>query len=464
MDHKTSPKASKNTVSLPAAFVRNIRNTLGETESIRLFEALGNASPISVRYNPYKLRERPTGENVPWCRYGYYLPERPRFTLDPLFHAGAYYVQEASSMFLETLLRQSADLENPLRILDLCASPGGKTTLLSTLAGPEGLVVANETVRSRTSALIDNVKKWGIGNMAVTHNDPAHFTPYEHYFDVVVVDAPCSGEGMFRKNDRACEEWSEANVKLCAARQRRILEDVWNSLRPGGILIYSTCTFNRVENEENLEWLTETYDCEPVPIEIDPGWGITRDEVNGFATFRFYPHRLRGEGFFATLLRKGDGRLRERTPKPRRNPLAPFPRQDIKQVAGWFNQPEYMQHALIGEQVFSYYATSFREVAQLSGNLNVIYSGIHAGQLFGSKLKPEHPLAFFHDVNRSLVSETDLNLEQALAYLRKNELDPDLFAEGLNLVAYQGLPLGWMKRIGRRVNNLYPKELRIAVL
>lgn len=450
--------------TFPAPFLQKTEQLLGAEESRRLFEALEQEPPVSIRFNPFKLGERPGGRSVPWSRYGYYLAERPRFTLDPLFHGGAYYVQEAGSMFIETLFRQAVDATQPLRILDLCAAPGGKTTLLSTLAGPENIVVANEVIRARAATLSDNVKKWGIGNVLVTNNDPSHFAQLEHYFDVVLVDAPCSGEGMFRKNEKARAEWSEANVTLCAARQQRILSDIWGSLRPGGILIYSTCTFNRTENEENIAWLAEHYACEPVAIFTDPAWGIVQGEVNGIGTFRLYPHRVEGEGFFAAVLRKADGRIKGKPLRPRKGLLNDLPRKDRERVGEWFNQPEYMRHAQIGENIYTYYTAAFPTVAALAGNLNVIYSGILAGQLFGSKFKPEHPLALFHDVARDRVPVVELEPEQALHYLRKNDPDPGLFAEGINMVAYNGLPLGWIKRIGGRVNNMYPKELRILNL
>ena len=244
------------TLPLPELFRSRTTESLGTSEAERLFAALDNGeSPVSIRFNPYKIGSQPEGRQVPWCRYGYYLDERPQFTLDPAFHGGAYYVQEASSMFLEAIFRQIFEPDAAPRILDLCAAPGGKTTLLSTLAGAEGLVVANEVIRQRASVLAANAVKWGIGNIVVTNNDPAHFAPFEHYFDLIAVDAPCSGEGMFRKDPAARTEWSEQGVKLCAARQRRILSDIWGSLRPGGILIYSTCTFNAAENEENIAWL-----------------------------------------------------------------------------------------------------------------------------------------------------------------------------------------------------------------
>ena len=450
--------------AFPSAFRSRTEAQLGADEAAKLLGALDGSPSVSIRFNPYKVTSRPEGDPVPWSRYGYYLAQRPQFTLDPAFHGGAYYVQEASSMFLETIFGQFCGDGVPMRILDLCAAPGGKTTLLSTLAGAESVVVANEVIRQRAAVLADNVRKWGIGNVVVTNNDPAHFGSFGHYFDLVAVDAPCSGEGMFRKEPDARSQWSDSSVRLCAARQRRILADVWDALRPGGILIYSTCTFNREENEENVAWLCGEYDCEPVALRIDPAWGIVQGESAGAAVFRFFPHRLRGEGFFAAVLRKGDGRRREKSPKPRKSVFSELSRQDVRTLSGWVAQPEYMRFSAVGDTAYGYYAHAYPVVRQLAESLTVIHSGVRMGQLFGGKLRPDHALAMFHDLARGIVPEAELDTLQALGYLRRNDTDASLLDEGINLVTSGGLPLGWIKRIGNRSNNMYPKELRIAVL
>lgn len=496
----------------PVGFCRSTEELLGGSDARSLLAALDTPSPVSVRFNPYKVQGpsgqrisgndpsvNPTGESVvvtggnpidsapfsqgtdsggtplirpaqlagnevPWCRYGYYLPQRPSFTLDPAFHAGAYYVQEAGSMFVERIFRQLFEPDTPLRILDLCAAPGGKTTLLSTLVGASGLVVANEVIRQRAGTLVDNVRKWGIGNTLVTNNDPSHFASLRHYFDLVLVDAPCSGEGMFRKTPGARTEWSEANVKLCAARGRRILGDVWEALRPGGILVYSTCTFNVQENEETVERLASEYDCEPVDVTADPAWGIVQGEAAGMATFRFFPHRVQSEGFFAAVLRKGDGRVRVQVPKPRKAIFAPLARREGEEAARWVGQPQQMLFQRVGENIHAYYAPQFQAVREISESLSVLCSGVLCGQLFGGKLRPEHSLALFHDVSRRQVPVVELSPDEAVAYLRKADISPVRLQEGINLVTFDGLPLGWIKRIGARSNNMYPKELRIVNL
>ena len=449
----------------PEAFARRIEEQLGTRQARLLLDALDGDPVVSVRYNPYKTTSKPALEPVPWSRYGFYLPERPSFTLDPSLHGGAYYVQEASSMFLEAVFGAIADSGAPLRILDLCAAPGGKTTLLSSLAGPESLIVANEPVRARATVLSDNVRRWGIGNVVVTSADPARFAPFGHYFDLILVDAPCSGEGMFRKDRESRRQWSESGAELCAARQRRILGEAWDALRPGGALIYSTCTFNPAENEQNVRWLASQYDCEgTIDVGTAPEWGIERGETDGIGTFRFYPHRTRGEGFFAAVVRKADGRRRLRVPKPRKSVFSELPKSSVREVARWVGQPEHMRFATVDDTVYGYYGRAFATVREITENLPVVRSGIRMGQLFGGRLKPDHALAMFHDLNPEAAPTAVLDREQALDYLRKRETDPALLSEGINRIACDGLTLGWIKRIGNRSNNLYPKELRIATL
>lgn len=413
-----------------------------------LVEALDDKAPVSIRFNPYKISEKPDGlRQVPWCRWGYYLDERPQFSLDPAWHAGAYYVQEASSMFVGQIIENW----DGLRVLDLCAAPGGKATLLSTLVGLDGLVVANEPIRARAQALVDNVARWGLGNVAVTCSDPSNFASLAGWFDVVLVDAPCSGEGMFRRHPEAREEWSEANVELCARRQRRILADILDAVRPGGYLIYSTCTFNRTENEDNVEWLLREYGGEQVEVEVPEG--VERTDFG----YRFWPHRVMGEGFFAAAVRKDDGRAKHHT-KPRREALEDAPKDVVRELGKWMQQPEFMRFAQAGDNFYGFYGTRYNDIRTLAGVLPVIYSGVKMGQIFKGKLKPEHPLALFHDVSAKAV---ELTLEQALNYLRKGDVATELLAEGMNLLACGGHNIGWAKRIGGRVNNLYPSVMRL---
>ena len=285
-----------------------MRRQLGDAEAERLFSALDTEPSTSIRLNPAKPAQVFEGERIGWSEYGRYLAMRPQFTLDALLHGGAYYVQEASSQFVGYLLR---DLElEGCRVLDMCAAPGGKSTIYSTLVGRSGLVVANDISRSRALALSDNVQRWGMGNVVVTCNQPSHIGAFEHWFDVVAVDAPCSGEGMFRKMDEARTEWTPSAPDMCAERQREIVREAWRALRPGGRLIYSTCTFNDKEDEGVVEWLVEEFGDELQPIErveLNDAWGIVRSDIGAFQCFHFYPHRARGEGFFAAVVGKREG-------------------------------------------------------------------------------------------------------------------------------------------------------------
>ncbi len=447
---------------LPEDFVRNIRmERPGDAD--RLFKALDGIPPVSVRWNPYKTHSAAEGEAVPWNRYGRYLASRPSFTADPLFHAGAYYVQEASSMFVEHLLRNAMPETAGLRILDACAAPGGKTTLYSTLAGAEGMVVANEVIRTRAAVLTDNVRKWGIGNTIVTNNDTAHFTPLHEWFDVVAIDAPCSGEGMFRKNPEARGEWSESNTGMCAARQRRIITDLWDTLRPGGLLIYSTCTFNRKENEDNVAWIAENFDCEDAGITVDEQWGIECTSAGGIGCFRFWPHAVAGEGFFAAAIRKCGQKGRPARPRQRKNLFSELQRNETRELSRWVGQPDLMRFARIGDNIYGYYGIRYDDMKAVAENLTSIYSGVCMGQLFSGRLKPDHSLAMFHDLSPDAVTVAELGIEDALAYLRKDERLPaaDKFKEGMNLVTFDGHALGWAKRIGNRINNMYPKSMMI---
>lgn len=453
---------------LPARFVERLTAELGSEEAVALCCALEEEPPVSVRVHPLRgeveqlLHELHAERRVGWCEEGWYLQTRPSFTLDPAFHAGAYYVQEASSQFVGRLLPVAMQGK---RVLDLCAAPGGKTTLYSSCVGREGLVVANEIDRKRVQVLADNVRKWGMGNVVVCCADATRLSTLEGWFDVVAVDAPCSGEGMFRKDEGARSEWSEQNVRLCAARQDAILQAAWQALGDGGTLIYSTCTFNREEDEGALERFLECVEDGVVAadeIPLDPSWGVVAGRVGAFQTFRFFPHRACGEGFFAAVARKKEqGARHGRLPRGKRSVLTPLDKGALAEVQRWVLAPEQMRFALAGETCYGWYTEQADAVKQLSEVLPVVYSGVAMGQLFKGKLKPDEALAHFAELRREAVAVAELNREEALTYLRKQEVAADRFAEGLNLVCCAGRALGFAKRIGNRVNNLYPNVLRI---
>jgi 16S rRNA C967 or C1407 C5-methylase (RsmB/RsmF family) len=309
-------------VQLPEKLLRSLEGIEGFDKEA--FEQVhqGGERVTSIRINPFKLSEFtkvPSSggdlgevlhdsrftihERVPWSQYGYYLSERPSFTFDPLFHAGCYYVQEASSMFLEQALKQTIDITRSLKILDLAAAPGGKSTHIQSLISKNSLLVTNEVIRSRGNILKDNIIKWGCDNVVVTNNDPRDFARLENYFDVIVVDAPCSGSGLFRRDEEAIGEWSENNVQLCSQRQQRILADVWPALKKEGVLIYSTCSYSKEEDEEIVEWMNEELSIVNCQLSIDKNWKI----VESTGGYRFWPDKVKGEGFFITCVKKWDG-------------------------------------------------------------------------------------------------------------------------------------------------------------
>lgn len=455
-------------MQLPEPFVRRVLGDLGEAEGRALCASLDGEPPVSVRMNPAKrdggpLPELDVERAVPWCAEGVYLRRRPPFTLDPDFHAGMYYVQEASSQFVGHLLG-GVPLSGA-RVLDLCAAPGGKTTLYASLVGDDGLVVANEIDRRRASVLADNVRKWGTGNVAVTTCEPRMLGDFEAWFDVVAVDAPCSGEGMFRKDDEARGEWSEGNVRMCAARQDAILREAWRALKPGGWLLYSTCTFNRDEDEGSLERMLAWAGGEVADageIAVDAAWGIVCGAVGPWRTFRFYPHRVCGEGFFAAIARKSfDAGGRTRVPKARREWIVPVDRKCVAELSRWVKEPEKLRFVGISETCYAWPAAQEVALRALSGAVPVIYSGVALGQLFKGRLKPDPALALYAGLDRRAAAVAELDSAQALAYLRRQDIAAEGLTEGVNLICARGRALGFAKRIGGRVNNMYPNSLRI---
>lgn len=456
-------------MQLPERFVERMRQELGEAEATALCEALATEPSTAIRLNTPKMSCPPfEAEAVPWSVDGYTLSERPAFTLDPRFHAGAYYVQEASSQFAGYILSQAvggrAQCEG-LRVLDVCAAPGGKSTHYASLVGEHGLVVANEINRSRAAVLADNARKWGLGNMVVTCNDSAHLGDYEEWFDVVAIDAPCSGEGMFRKSEEACEQWSEANVRMCADRQWEIVENVFDTLRPGGVLIYSTCTFNRDEDEALVQRICDEWGeaIEPAQeVDVADEWGAVVGRVGAFQTFRFFPHRVKGEGMFMAVARKaGEPMSRRRMPKARREVIAAVEKRSEQELSRWVKEPKQMRFFSAGDTIYACWAEHYDEIKALSSRLAVIYSGVALGQIFKGKLKPDGALAFYVGLNRDAVATAELSLDEALQFLRKQDMSAEPFVEGVNMVLYKGLPLGFVKRVGARVNNMYPASLRI---
>ena len=455
-------------MKLPEDFILSMRSLLGD-ESVQLFEALESEAPVTIRLNPQKLKRNPLGFNlplepVPWSDWGYYLKERPPFTFDPLFHAGYYYVQEASSMFVEQVVRQV--VKEPAICLDLCGAPGGKSvSLLSAL--PEGsLLVSNELVRQRAQILTETLVKYGDPASVVTNNHPRDFNTIPELFDLILVDAPCSGEGMFRKDTVAIEEWSTQNVAMCATRQRDILADVWPALKPGGLLVYSTCTFNEAENEENVLWAVHSLGASFVEIEIEDTWGITPSLVQDAVCYRFLPHRVNGEGLFVTLLRKRDSDEQEidqrafySLKKGRQKP-SPF-MKDITDFAPWVIKPERFRFIESDNRISALPVTHVETMLLLKERLKVLSMGISIGERKGKDLIPSHSLAMSSELNREAFICCELSYSQAVAFLRKEAITLSDATRGFVLLTYHNEPIGFVKNIGNRANNLYPNEWRI---
>jgi 16S rRNA C967 or C1407 C5-methylase (RsmB/RsmF family)/NOL1/NOP2/fmu family ribosome biogenesis protein len=432
-------------------------------------EALGMPAPVSIRLNPRKPGFDVVGlDPVPWCAEGVYLPERPVFTLDPLFQAGGYYVQEASSMLLAEAMRQTVEQRRPyagqppLRVLDLCAAPGGKSTLMASALPPDSLLVCNEVIRSRVPVLRENVEKWGYANIAVANHDPADFAPLAGFFDLVAVDAPCSGEGLFRKNPKATGEWSPEHVQLCAARQKRILSAAAPLVAHRGWLIYSTCTYNDSENLDNVRFLTQN-GFENVPLNVPEQWGLAVRETEGCVGYQCFPHRVRGEGFFISVFRKKSGETEPvsrvwgfRSAKPVHN-------RQLAPLRTYLREPDrfsYWQKP--NDQIIAVPLALEKDLVLLDSVLKNKGFGIVMGTFKGQDFLPDHALALNTELSPN-VPGLDLSREDALRFFKKEPLSLANVPKGWLLARYEGLALGWLKGLGNRVNNYLPNDWRIRM-
>jgi len=384
-----------------------------------LYDGLQKESPVSIRINPFKTKTldinvKSKENNVPWCKDAYYLSSRPNFTFDPLFHAGLYYVQEASSMFLDYAIRQLVN--KPVMMLDCCAAPGGKTTCAMS-ALPEGsMLFCNEPMKTRAQILSENIQKYGHPDIIVTNNYPRDYKKSKLLFDIILTDVPCSGEGMFRKDPNAIKEWSKTNVRKCSELQREIVSDIWNCLKPGGILIYSTCTFNAYEDEDNAQWIAEELGADFIKIPIKDDWNITGSLKNNIPVYRFIPGKTKGEGLFMCVLRK-KGVMKNETP--------------IKEL-------------------------------KIPKELYVLTHGIRPDTTKGKNIIPDESKALSILADKEKFTKVEVEYKQAINYLRKEAitLDPSV-PKGYVLICYKNQPLGFAKNLGNRANNLYPQEWKI---
>lgn len=445
-------------MQLPEALIADIKEVKGFDEAAFL-AAHDTGAITSVRQHPIKKGATITGEAVPWSTTGIYLAERPVFTLDPAFHAGAYYVQEASSMFLEQAWRHAVPTNAPVRVLDLCAAPGGKTTLLASLLQPESLLISNEVIRSRASILHENAVRWGYTNNWVTSNDPRDFTSLSGYFDAIVIDAPCSGSGLFRKDPGALKEWSEANVQLCSARQQRIIADIWPALKQDGVLIYATCSFSPAEDEDILDHVRQEYGAETVRIPLDTSWGIVETtSATGMYGYRFFPDKVKGEGFFIAVIRKTDsvqvlkpvkGRIQNLN-KIKDQASHLLSRQDIQLI-----MPAKDQYNAIG-------STHEADYMLLSQALYFRKAGLELGQPTAKEWIPAHDVALSIDSAAGLPA-IEVSRDVALKFLKREDIDTEQLPRGWNIVKFNNLGLGWIKVLQNRANNHLPKHWRIRM-
>ena len=404
---------------LPEAFETYTRQLFGTERYERFLRSLDEEAPISIRLNPQKAKGMAAvgAEPVPWCRDAYYLPERPAFTMDPLLHAGCYYVQEAASMFLDEVLRQTlsplSSLPSPLKaVLDLCAAPGGKSTLLRAALPADCTLFSNEPVRQRASILAENVQKWGSPRHIVTNNYPKDYRAAKLQFDIILCDVPCSGEGMFRKDPATIGEWSPQQVEKCQQLQHQIVDDAWACLNDGGLLIYSTCTFNTKENEENISYFLQTYDARVLPVETRPEWNVTGSLLTDFTepVYRFIPGTSRSEGLFLCVLQKGSRQVLQGVEQN-------APGGGAKRSRGW--------------------SKTFQGVERLNTLART----------------PDEP---------ATLPTAELDYAQAVSYLRGEALQlAEDTPRGEVTVCFHAHPLGPVKNIGNRANNLYPKPWRI---
>jgi len=456
--------------------------------------ALQEPPPVSIRYNAGRNQQPATSNQqttpILWHPQGRYLPERPVFTLDPTLHAGAYYVQEAASMFLREALRQVVDFSKPLKVLDLCAAPGGKSTLLADMLSegvqrrvahlegvphvapeqgvpllslsPDSLLVANEVIKTRVAPLRENLERWGCPNVAVVSAEAEVFGAMQGWFDVVVCDAPCSGEGLFRKDPDSVREWSPEAVELCAARQRRILAAAVEAVAPGGVLAYSTCTYNRSENEDNAAWLAAEFDLEPLRLAVPADWGITVGEQGGC---RFFPHRTRGEGFFIAIFRKkNDDSPPRHVPLAQFAQLKPLPKNAVPEATRWLRpdvEARFFQTP--SGEVLALPAALESHFLFLDKHLKAKWFGLNMGEFKGKDFIPSHALALSRWASPALPA-LSLSREQALFFLKKETFPvPPATPLGWTLAQYEGLNLGWIKLLPNRMNNYLPPERRIRM-
>ena len=502
--------------AFPKEFVEIVRAVFGGRAQQVLDALEGGESVTAVRANPAKisasdLRSRfaSAAEDVPWRGDAFYLSERPVFSLDPLLHAGAYYVQDPAARFVGSVADAVISAENrPLRVLDLCAAPGGKSTCLAAALSSDDLLVANEVIGSRAGILAENLVKWGPFNSVVTNADPKNIGSAYLSFDIILADVPCSGEGMFRKDAGALAEWSPENVNLCAQRQRRIVADVWDSLAEGGWLIYSTCTFNSSENDGNVEWICRELGAEIVPVKGAPNSGgsllaeellsltlatslpqsatsslrdnyqlagpsrymTPRVETSSASNCRpawgamptkyglqFAPGITMGEGQYVAVMRKispAKTSKQGKASKPSKGVPCSWALPDMNCVE---------VETSAGRMLKAYPAALESAIHQIEASLRTIRSGVAVASVKSRDLVPQADLALSQAFNPGAFPQVALTRDQALQFLRCEALQLPDAPKGFLTVTFDNLPLGFVKNLGTRANNLFPQAWRLRM-
>lgn len=446
-------------MNLPQEFEQHTRTLMGDELYQILQKGLEDTPPTSIRLNPlktsgYNVSVPLADGQVPWCEQGVYLQERPNFTFDPLLHSGAYYVQEAGSMFLDLVMRQY--IHQPVTMLDLCAAPGGKSTVARAALPAGSVLFSNEPMHVRANVLAENIQKFGHPDCIVTNNYPRDYRKVGISFDVVLADVPCSGEGMFRKDEGAIGEWSLQNVDKCQTLQLDIIRDIWPCLKPGGLLIYSTCTFNSREDEENVNAIIAELEAEILPVAINDDWNITGSLVDDRPMYRFIPGKTRSEGLFMAVLRKpveADEANKKQQKAPKKN-------DTVKGIEHWL-QGDFAfvenkgQVRAIPTAWYGLYSLAVKA-------LKVIHAGVTIGTQKGRDIIPDQSLALNIALCQDAFPRVEIDESTALSYLRKEAIMlPSDTPRGFVLLTYQYFPLGFVKNIGNRANNLYPQEWRI---
>lgn len=446
-------------MTLSADFIAQMRAILPD-EADALLAAITSTEPsVAIRVNPLKAPAdaAPALRRVPWCDAGRYLAEREPFTFDVDFQSGRYYVQDASSMFIHHVLRHL--VKEPVRYLDLCAAPGGKTTTAISALPQGSMVVANEIVNARARVLCENLQKWGAPRCVVTCNAPHHFGRLSHFFDVVAADVPCSGEGMMRKDEQARRQWSPALVKQCADLQRSIIADVWDALRPGGLLIYSTCTYNTLENEQMLAWMVHEYGAEPMAVPVPEQWHIHPAIEGNLPCYRFMPHRTEGEGLFMAVLRKPEAPRKEvRLKKAKATKAKPLPVP--KEVRFRLKDADHFDFSVVNDEVVALPA-DMAPIMPAFADLNVMHMGVNVGAIKGKNCVPSHALALSSALNPAAFPTCEVDYLAAMAFLRGEALSLPQAPRGYVLLTYHSQPIGFVNNLGNRANNLYPKAWRV---